>query len=390
MINLLENSVEINGFFSVENNVKNTICRIIENPLFNRIIRQFFSREEGEKIIFSLKENSNIIAFQKQFMHPFIRKIIEKTSFGLSCSGFENICPDTPFLFISNHRDIFLDSAILNILLMEHGLQTTQITSGNNLISHSLIADMVSINKMVTVFREGSNRLWYQKEQLLSGFIQQNICGKNTSVWIAQRNGRTKDGYDKTQISLLKMLTLSRENSVYEAFQKLNLVPVSVSYEYEPCDYLKVQEIYNTQNGSYKKSSNEDLHSIIRGITQQKGNIHLSIGTPLNQLLLPEYQWCTPKELYCDVAKIIDKQIVSNCRLWPENFIACDLLHEQKKYSHLYTSASKEMFKTYMEGKVALLKGNPEVLRKLFLQLYSGPVFNKEKYQSIAMLDFEN
>lgn len=352
------------------------------DPLFLQLVRYFWpDMSSGEAFAKAEKVDSNM-AFQLEFMHQAIRIIVARSSAGLSSGGFQNLDPSKAYLFIANHRDILLDSAILQILLVEHGFQTSEITFGNNLMQGDFITDFGRLNRMFTVLREGNSRELYEISQKLSAYIRHTITEKNVSVWIAQRNGRTKDGNDLTQTGLIKMLNLSGKGSFTENMKQLQIVPLSVSYEYEPCDDLKVQELYlSSLHSKYVKAPGEDLNSIITGITQPKGRIHMQVGTPVGDELAALEKTTNENEKIKQLVGLIDEQLYSNYKLWPVNYIACDLLNESSEYSSRYTPAEQENFRAYIREKTARLKGDEQTLFNLFVKMYAHPVVNKVSQQ---------
>jgi 1-acyl-sn-glycerol-3-phosphate acyltransferase len=305
-----------------------------------------------------------------------IRRIIEDSSDGLSSSGFENLSTKSAYLYISNHRDIFLDSGILQVLLVEHGFNTTQITFGNNLMDGQLITDVGKINKMFTVYREGTGREIYENSKRLSSYIRQCVTKENESVWIAQRNGRTKAGDDKTQTGLLKMLNVSNEMSFLEGYKELQIVPVSVSYEYEPCDILKAQELNLSQNYTYKKSPGEDVKSIVNGVIEHKGRIHFTIGKPISNSLLEIEHETNLNEKIKLLGNLIDEQIYQNYKLWPSNYVAYDLFFNKTKYNNYYSKADVDKFLTHINKRLENSNGDKETLRQMLYKMYANPVIN--------------
>jgi hypothetical protein len=327
------------------------------------------------------KVNNNM-DFQLEFMHQAIRVIVERSSTGLSFSGFENLDPNKAYLFIANHRDILLDSAILQILLVEQGFKTTEITFGDNLMQGGFVNDFGKLNRMFTVIREGNNRELYEISQKLSTYIRHTLVEKNVSVWIAQRNGRTKDGSDMTQNGLIKMLNLSGGKNFTESVKQLNIVPLSISYEYEPCDDLKVQETYlSSLHSKYLKAPGEDLNSIISGIKQQKGRIHMHVGMPIENELIEIEKKTNENEKIKELAAFIDEQIYNNYKLWPVNYIAWDIANESDEYRSFYTDTERENFIAYIKQKTVKLKGDDLTLFNLFIVMYSNPLKAKKMSQ---------
>jgi len=353
--------------------------RITAEPVFQNVLDYLFPDRSNDEIISEIHTITSAVEFQKVFMHLAIRSIVKQTSSGLTYSGFDNINPDNAYLFIANHRDILLDSAILQILLVENNFDTSEITFGSNLMTSEFAIDAGKVNRMFKVVRDGTKREMHTNSKRLSAYMRYAITKKNTSLWIAQRKGRTKDGNDKTEPGLLKMLNISGTGNFIENFTKLNIVPLTISYEYEPCDILKVKELYYSLKAPYKKSPGEDLNSIITGITQQKGRIHLSIGKPINDKLF-EIEERADNDKINQLARMIDKQIYENYKLWKTNYIAYDILYNEKKHINKYTSEDKETFKNYISKQLNNIKGDKKILENIFLNIYANPVENKNEF----------
>lgn len=351
--------------------------RITGEPAFDKILEFFFEANDKTQIRQKLAETYSANEFQRSFMYPLVCSIIAKTSRGLSSSGFEQLIPGTPYLFIANHRDIVLDSAILQVLLFDYGLETSEITFGSNLMINQFVIDLGKVNRMFKVERGGNKTELLNNADKLSAYLRYTITGKKVSIWIAQRPGRTKDGNDKTEAGLLRMLNMSGSGDFSNAFRELNIVPLSISYEYEPCCALKVNELLTTMStGSYVKKPNEDLTSIITGITEQKGRINLSVGTPLNDLLhLAEKQEGLKNKIN-KLAEIIDTEIFRNFRLWPNNYIAHDLLCHNHNYQTMYSADEREEFIKYMKEGILGIRGDKQTLEELFLAIYANPLIN--------------
>jgi len=350
--------------------------RITAHSHFAAIARYIFPERSLEEITEDLLSVRTSFEFQKKYMHKGIRIILERSSDGLTCSGFENLSPDKPCLYISNHRDIFLDSGILQILLVEHELETTEITFGSNLMDSPFLIDFGKVNRMFSVLRSGSKRELYENALLVSAYIRHVISEKKVSVWISQRNGRTKDGMDKTQDGVLKMIAMNSRKGFLGDFLPLNIIVVSVSYEYEPCDFLKVRELYLSKNETYHKNPGEDLNSILTGVFQQKGKIHLALSEPFGQYLeyidghFPE----TGK--ISALAKEIDHRIYKNYKIWKTNYIAYDLLEGKNTFADHYSEEERVQFIIYMSEGLSAIDGKKEELEEIFLRIYSNPVKN--------------
>jgi hypothetical protein len=262
---------------------------------------------------------------------------------------------------------------------VEHGFATSEITFGNNLMEAGFITDFGRLNRMFTVLREGTGRELYEISRRLSAYIRHTIVDKNVSVWIAQRNGRTKDGFDQTQTGLLKMLNISGLGGFADNFAQLQIVPLTISYEYEPCDVLKVQELYlSGLHTKYVKAQGEDLNSIITGVVQPKGRIHLQVGTPIVNELQRLDKGANDNENIKQLTSLVDAQIYNDYKLWPVNYIAADIMESSSTYSKHYTSAEKENFINYIQSKINIIEGDKETLFNLFIRMYSNPVKSRE------------
>ena len=362
-----------------DNEARGVMRRLQHDPLFMKLVNHLWPTMTQEEAFAKADKVTSNMAFQLEFMHQAIRVIVSRSSTGLTCSGFENVDPKQAYLYIANHRDILLDSAILQILLVEHGFETSEITFGNNLMQGGFITDFGKLNRMFTVLREGNSRELYEISQKLSAYIRHTITKKNVSVWIAQRNGRTKDGNDMTQTGLIKMLNMSGGKNFSESIRNLKIVPLSISYEYEPCDDLKVQEQYlSSLHSKYAKAPGEDLNSILTGIMQPKGRIHMTVGKPIENELTEIEKIGNENEKIKSLVNIIDEQLYSNYKLWPVNYIASDIANESTEFSSHYSEKEKEDFINYIKQKTKKLTGDEQSLFNLFITMYSNPVKTKK------------
>src|SRR3989344_5259164 len=362
-----------------DNEARGVMRRLQHDPLFMKLVNHLWPTMTQEEAFAKADKVTSNMAFQLEFMHQAIRVIVSRSSTGITCSGFENVDPKQAYLYIANHRDILLDSAILQILLVEHGFETSEITFGNNLMQGDFITDFGKLNRMFTVLREGNSRELYEISQKLSAYIRHTITQKNVSVWIAQRNGRTKDGNDMTQTGLIKMLNMSGGKNFTESMRNLKIVPLSISYEYEPCDDLKVQEQYlSSLHSKYVKAPGEDLNSILTGILQPKGRIHMTVGKPIDKELAEIEKIGNENEKIKALVNIIDEQLYSNYKLWPVNYIAHDIANESSEFSSYYSEKEKEDFINYIKQKKKKLTGDEQSLFNLFITMYSNPVKTKK------------
>jgi hypothetical protein len=257
-------------------------------------------------------------------------------------------------------------------------LPTTRIAIGSNLLQAPWIEDLVKLNKNFIVNRNVQPRQAYEYSLLLSRYIRFSIESDLSSVWIAQKEGRSKDGIDQTHTGLLKMLGMSSDEGA-SGYEKLNIVPVSISYEFEPCAGLKAKEIYmKSQTGSYQKAEGEDVRSMQLGIVQPKGNVHFHFSEPLSKLSIQAaFQSGNRNEAMKLIAEEIDKEIIKNYQLFPNNFIAYDLLNHSETFSQQYTISDREVFERYLNEELDQLQGDREALKLHLLNIYSNPLIRK-------------
>lgn len=357
-----------------ETEAKAAISRISKDEKFKKVIKYFYPEFNNSDYQTFMSSISSINDFQIKIMHNIIHKIIKQTSTGLSYSGIENIDKEKNYVFVSNHRDIFLDASILQIILVDEGFDTTEITFGSNLMTDKLVYDIGKINKMFKVYRKGTPKELLKRTLQLSEYIRYTIFNKRQSVWIAQRGGRTKDGFDKTQSGIIKMLNSSGTKTLEDNLKDINIIPISVSYEFEPNDHLKVKELL--QDKKYQKTNNEDINSIIDGVNSKKGRINFSIGKVINEKLKGTERIKRTNEKINKIAKIIDTQIYRNYKLWENNYIAADLLNNSDEFSEFYSQKEKDYFLKYMKNQLLKIDNTSEQANDLFLKIYANPVFN--------------
>jgi hypothetical protein len=353
------------------------VRRIISDPTIDKILGFSLSAGEVSKIKQSLYQADSYYAFQRDFTYPLLTSLLKKTSKGLTYEGLDHLNKETPYLFIANHRDIVLDSALLELILFENEYPTTEITFGSNLMINQLVIDLGKVSRMFKVIRGGNKKDFLKNLQRLSAYIRHTIVNKKTSIWIAQRPGRTKNGNDRTEASLLKMLNMSGIGGMADSFRELNIVPVTISYEYEPCCAFKVKEILTTSlKGTYQKEPNEDLISIITGLTQPKGRIHIAIGAPVNNSLLELENEGSINLKINRLANLIDSEIYRNYKLRPNNYIAFDCLNDSHLFENNYNADDKEEFFEYMENEIRGLAGERRTIEEIFLTIYANPLIN--------------
>jgi hypothetical protein len=354
--------------------------KLAEFPLLSAISQKVFPSEEPDYLKNTLKSIKTIDEFQILVMQKFVRWVIETTAKNFSYVSIANIDPNKKFLALSNHRDIILDPAITQLVLYANGIPMTEIAVGDNLITNKTIEWLIRSNRMIKVVRGISARELYLSSQLLSKYIRLNITENRSSIWLAQRQGRTKNGYDITEQGLLKMLDMSGQADFQSNFEELNIIPMSISYEIEPCDVLKARELVISRKRKYVKGPDEDLNSIMTGILQQKGNIHLNIGTQLTSDEIAAAALCDKNDRYQLIRHAVDLRVIEGYKLWKNNYVAYDLLNHSFKYSDMYDISDIEKFVAYMEHQLDTVEKeiNREDLRRIFLGIYANPVVTKE------------
>ena len=355
--------------------------RVARNPFLPVVSKFFFPGAPLNTFRKLLKEIHSIDDFQEIVMSRMVSTAIERSTSGFSYEGVENISGNGKFLAVSNHRDIILDPALFQYVLFSNRLQMTEICVGSNLLeSNKVVSDLLRSNRMIKVIRGISARELYLSSKLLSSYIRERITSGGSSVWIAQREGRTKDGFDKTEQGLLKMFDMSGEGSFQENFEALNIIPVSISYEYESCDIRKARELLISEKEKYVKKRHEDTHSIISGVKQWKGGVNLFIDKPLTGEEIAQAAQLGKNDRYQALRQILDNRIIRGYKLWKTNYMAYDLLHGENKYADRYSAEDLEKFKVYTEHKLSKVERSldRDALRIKFLQIYGNPVVNKE------------
>ena len=349
--------------------------RIADNDYLKPMCDFVFPGKDINEIRKMISGFTTIEDFQIKVMYFVNDQIIKNTINHFSYSGIEHLNPLKKYLFVSNHRDIMLDSSLLQQVFHINGFPTTEITFGSNLMSSQLVIDIGKSNKMFKVARGGNAREFYENLLHLSEYIRYTITEKGESIWIAQRNGRTKDGNDATDQGIIKMFGMSNTHDLVKSIEELNIVPIAVSYQWESCDMLKTRELYLSRDGAkYVKQKDEDLISILTGITQQKGNVHFSLCKPLEKEEYIEFANESPNKFYKNITNLIDERIYSNYKLWNTNYIAHDILHKKSAFSTFYSNSDREKFVEYMNNGLSLLDGDRSELQEIFLKIYANPV----------------
>lgn len=362
-----------------EEEIPAAMQRIADSDVFPLLASFVYPSESLDDIRKRICSFQTIREFQHDTMRCVNEQIIARSITDFSVSGLENLSPKEHYLFVSNHRDIMLDASLLQYYFVINGFETTEITFGANLMMHPVVIDVGKSNKMFKVARPGGDiKDFYRNSMHLSEYIRFTIKEKGESVWIAQRNGRTKNGIDQTDQGIIKMFCMSEPKDKIKALSELHIVPISISYEWESCDILKALELYESQYTRYTKKPGEDLNSILTGILQPKGCVHIELCKPITIDELSVYENQTNNDYHKSVAKLIDSRINAAYRLYPNNYIAHDLLYGNTKYSKKYTD---EQYNAFLQRLSKLDKYDTcdlERLKEIFMGIYSNPIDNKQ------------
>jgi len=359
------------------------LLRVSRHPMIPTISKYLFPDKPANMLRRRMRQITSVDQFQDEVMSDVVESVIGLTSAGFTCSGIEHLkAVNGRFLAVSNHRDIVLDPALIQYALKCGGLPYTEICVGSNLLSNRLIEDLMRSNRMIKVIRGIKARELYLSSRRLSNYIRDSIVSGRASIWIAQREGRTKNGLDTTEQGLLKMFDMSGEKGFKENFLELNIVPMSISYEYESCDARKARELLLRREGPYKKKPKEDLHSILTGIRQQKGHIHLEVEEPLTAEEITEASKCEKNDRYQAIRHALDRRIIAGYKLWKTNYMAHDLLYGKHEFADegLYSPEDLRAFENYIDHKLGKLERRLDrsELTRIFLGIYAGPIDAKK------------
>lgn len=373
----MSNFDSIRPFYDAEANA--AIREIVDDPMLEAMMNFTFPSDSKEHWKDLMLHTHSLRDFQINFIYPGVKKVLEKSSDGLSVGGFEQLEANTAYLFISNHRDIILDTSLLNSCLYENGLVLTTSAIGDNLIKKKFLHTLSRLNRNFAIKRGLQGRALLESSQLASAYIKKSLVHENRSVWTAQREGRTKDGNDATHRGVLKMLTLAEEgNDPFAYFEKIKVVPISISYEYDPTDILKMPELLaKSRDEKYIKSENEDFLNLLRGIMGTKKRIHIQVNGIIDQEIAEISKTALNLgEKLSQLAAVIDQKIWSGYKLWPSNYIAHDLLYGDEEYLSFYTQEEKNAFEKRLVEKVDTKNA---LMVKNFLAMYANPVNNQKK-----------
>jgi len=363
-----------------DSEVNEALQSLLHHPMMKAMMDFTFPDVEEAVWKAQLGNAHSIRDFQITFVYQSIQRILERSSEGLTTSGFEKLDPNTSYLYISNHRDIILDTSLLNVCLYDHGLIMTASAIGDNLVQKDFLLKLSKLNRNFLVQRGLSPRELLQSSKLMSDYIYYLLSSENRSVWIAQREGRTKDGNDATHQGVLKMIAMANnEGNCMDYFRKIKVVPVSISYEYDPTDALKMPQLLAlSKDEVYIKEKNEDFITLLSGIMGQKKRIHIHVGDVLDQEFdkIKAENDNNNKQIQA-LAQVIDDSILQTYKLWPTNFIAYDILYNTPKFAHLYNNKERQLFERRLEMRI---NTENETMREGFLAMYANPVVNKLKY----------
>lgn len=355
--------------------------RLLQNEQFSSVLAYFYPDVPKEALAAKMHACKDNLDFQKTFCYDFLVQLLARLSKGCDID-IASLDTDSRYTFISNHRDIVLDSALLDKLLIDAGFNTTcEIAIGDNLLKLPWVKDLVRVNKSFIVERALSMREMLMASKRLSEYMHFVIAEKNDNIWIAQREGRAKDSNDRTQEAILKMMVMGGEGSIIDRLKQLHLVPLAISYEYDPCDYLKAAELQaRRDNPCWQKGPMDDVTSMQTGIMGYKGYIHYQCADCIDSYLdtIPAD---TPKtELFRLIADHIDRQIFAGYRLYPNNYVALDLLHGDSAHADHYTAEDKAQFEAYLKGqldKIEMEGKDDAYLREQMLKMYANPAINQ-------------
>lgn len=360
-----------------DHEVNDALKLALADPVFYTITDYLFPQRTHDDIRAEYSQFRSLHDFQSHFAFGAIKTIIRQSLTELSSTGLEKLDPGKACLFMSNHRDIVLDPGLMGYELFTHGFQIPQMAIGSNLLISPLVSSLFKLNKSFVVQRNESPRQMYDAWKKLSAYISHVITERRENLWIAQREGRAKDGDDRTMTGILKMFLMNLGDDHVNTIRTLNIIPVTISYEYDPCDYLKALELYHTNhNLEFIKDNKFNLTSMLTGIQGHKGRVHIHFGEPLTEFLRKHPLHERQSDFVKHVASMIDEEIHLNYRLWPSNFIAHDLMTGAETFAAQYTASEKEFFITRMEKQLEKAGEIRHELRALMLRNYATCVDN--------------
>ena len=358
-----------------------TIKALFADEAFRSVLQSLFPNQSLPLLEKQLSSYTSILEFQKNFIHGLVTQLIQKTGNGLTLDISALTNKGLPYTYISNHRDIILDSALLDILLIDAEFpQTVEIAIGDNLLVYPWIKHLVRLNKAFIVQRSLSLREMLVASKLMSRYMHFVITQKKNPIWIAQREGRAKDGNDRTQEAVLKMIAMGGEGTATERLMAMHIVPLSISYEFDPCDFLKAKEFQmKRDNPAYKKTRADDLVNMQTGLFGYKGRVHYACAPCIDDWIATR-KGLSNAEFFAATARRLDEEIYRNYRLYPNNFVALDLLNNRKDYISHYSEEDKVQFEQYLRqqiDKIDLPNKDEAFLRERLLEMYANPAKNQ-------------
>ena len=364
------NDEELSGVFE----------ELIADPAFQKVVAGVIPDVPFEMLAQKMRACRTKLEFQKTFCYGLLWKLAGDCTDGISLDHTAIPDKSKAYTYISNHRDIILDSGFLSVLLVDQGMDTVEIAIGDNLLIYPWIKKFVRVNKSFIVQRALTMRQMLESSARMSRYMHYTIGEKNQSIWIAQREGRAKDSDDRTQESLLKMLAMGGEGGLVESLKQLNIAPLAISYEYDPCDFLKAKEFQlKRDNENYKKTQADDMANMQTGILGYKGRVHYQTGKPVNEWI-DEYATLPKGEIFKAIAARMDREIHANYRLFPGNYIAADMLDGKEDFKAHYTADDRQRFEAYLAKKLSLIdvpNKDEAFLRERILTMYAMPLRNQ-------------
>lgn len=353
---------------------------LIADPAFQEAVAGVIPNVPFEALAHKMRACKSKLEFQKTFCYGLLRDLAKNCTDGISLDHAALPDKSKAYTYLSNHRDIILDSGFLSVLLVDQGMDTVEIAIGDNLLVYPWIKKFVRVNKSFIVQRALTMRQMLESSARMSRYMHYTISEKNQSIWIAQREGRAKDSNDRTQDSVLKMLAMGGEGDVIDRLMEMNIAPLAISYEYDPCDFLKAQEFQLKRDvEGYKKTMQDDLNNMRTGLFGYKGRVHFQAAPCVNDVLAEMDRSLPKPELFARLSTLIDERIHSNYRLYPGNYVAHDLLNGKTEFTSHYTQEEKQRFEDYVEKQLAKIEipgKDVPFLREKLLLMYANPLTN--------------
>ncbi|HIY87878.1 MAG TPA: 1-acyl-sn-glycerol-3-phosphate acyltransferase [Candidatus Bacteroides pullicola] len=354
---------------------------LIADPAFRQVAEVAIPGVPFEMLATQMRACKTKQEFQVAICYNILKRVIREATQGVTFDNSAQPEKGGAYTYVSNHRDIVLDSGFLSMMLVEQGQDTVEIAIGDNLLIYPWIKKLVRINKSFIVQRALTMRQMLESSARMSRYMHHTIRDKHQSIWIAQREGRAKDSNDRTQESILKMMAMAGEGDIISRLKEMNIVPLAISYEYDPCDYLKAKEFQQKRdNPDHKKTTADDLLNMQTGILGYKGRVHFCTAPCLNEQLEALDRSLPKQELFVRAAELVDRGIFANYRLYPNNYVAADLLDGNNHFVSHYTLEDKQRFTDYLAhqlSRIDLPGKDEDFLREKLLLMYANPLRNQ-------------